>query len=133
MMTEYAVMDVPRLYRDMPGYQAAQTNREWRRTTIVRPELDPKPPFASINSNAGPCPLSDLARCSTIGRWQFSGDDEAELGGLLYRVQFGAVVAIYSSGTTAAFMSLISQRPLTRIKVSLEFECVAILFDTFST
>ena len=30
------------LHRDMPGYQAAQTNREWRRTTIVRPELDPK-------------------------------------------------------------------------------------------
>ncbi len=38
MMTEYIVMHVLRLHRDMPGYQAAQANREWRRTTIVRPE-----------------------------------------------------------------------------------------------
>jgi glyoxylate/hydroxypyruvate reductase A len=37
MMTEYVVMHVLRLHRDMPGYQAAQANREWRRTTIVRP------------------------------------------------------------------------------------------------
>jgi glyoxylate/hydroxypyruvate reductase A len=38
MMTEYVVMHVLRLHRDLPGYQAAQTNREWRRTRIVRPE-----------------------------------------------------------------------------------------------
>src|SRR5215467_8078765 len=38
MMTEYVVMHVLRLHRDMPGYQAAQANREWGRTTIVRPE-----------------------------------------------------------------------------------------------
>jgi len=38
MMTEYVVMHVLRLHRDVHGYQAAQTNREWRRTTIVRPE-----------------------------------------------------------------------------------------------
>jgi glyoxylate/hydroxypyruvate reductase len=38
MMTEYVVMHVLRLHRDMPGYQAAQANREWRRTMIVRPE-----------------------------------------------------------------------------------------------
>ena len=38
MMTEYVVMHVLRLHRDMPGYQAAQANREWRRTTIARPE-----------------------------------------------------------------------------------------------
>ena len=56
------VMHVLRLHRDMPGYQAAQTNREWCRTTIVRPELDPKPPFASINSNAGPCPKAAVRR-----------------------------------------------------------------------
>jgi glyoxylate/hydroxypyruvate reductase A len=37
MMTEYVVMHVLRFHRDMPGYQAAQANREWRRTTIVRP------------------------------------------------------------------------------------------------
>jgi glyoxylate/hydroxypyruvate reductase A len=38
MMTEYVIMHVLRLHRDMPGYQAAQANREWRRTRIVRPE-----------------------------------------------------------------------------------------------
>ena len=38
MMTEYVVMHVLRLHRDMPGYAAAQANREWRRTRIVRPE-----------------------------------------------------------------------------------------------
>jgi glyoxylate/hydroxypyruvate reductase A len=38
MMTEYVVMHVLRLHRDMPGYQAAQANREWRRVPIVRPE-----------------------------------------------------------------------------------------------
>jgi glyoxylate/hydroxypyruvate reductase len=38
MMTEYVVMHVLRLHRDMPGYQAAQANREWRRATILRPE-----------------------------------------------------------------------------------------------
>jgi glyoxylate/hydroxypyruvate reductase len=38
MMTEYVVMHVLRLHRDIPGYQMAQANREWRRTRIVRPE-----------------------------------------------------------------------------------------------
>jgi glyoxylate/hydroxypyruvate reductase A len=38
MMTEYVVMHVLRFHRDMPGYAAAQANREWCRTTIVRPE-----------------------------------------------------------------------------------------------
>jgi glyoxylate/hydroxypyruvate reductase A len=38
MMTEYVVMHVLRFHRDMPGYQAAQANCEWRRTRIVRPE-----------------------------------------------------------------------------------------------
>ena len=38
MMTEYVVMHVLRFHRDMPGYQAAQARREWRRVTIVRPE-----------------------------------------------------------------------------------------------
>src|ERR1700752_5283327 len=36
MMTEYVLMHVLRFHRDMPGYQAAQAKREWRRTTIVR-------------------------------------------------------------------------------------------------
>ena len=38
MMTEYVVMHVLRLHRDMPGYAAAQARKEWRRTTIARPE-----------------------------------------------------------------------------------------------
>ena len=38
MMTEYGIMHVLRLHRDMPGYQAAQANREWRRVPIARPE-----------------------------------------------------------------------------------------------
>src|SRR6266436_4861392 len=38
MMTEYVIMHVLRFHRDMPGYQMAQANREWRRTRIARPE-----------------------------------------------------------------------------------------------
>jgi glyoxylate/hydroxypyruvate reductase len=38
MMTEYVVMHVLRFHRDLPGYAAAQARKEWRRTTIVRPE-----------------------------------------------------------------------------------------------
>ena len=38
MMTEYVVMHVLRFHRDMPGYQAAQARREWRRVPIARPE-----------------------------------------------------------------------------------------------
>lgn len=38
MMTEYTVMHVLRLHRDVPGYQAAQARKEWRRVPIVRPE-----------------------------------------------------------------------------------------------
>jgi glyoxylate/hydroxypyruvate reductase A len=38
MMTEYVVMHVLRFHRDMPAYQNAQANREWRRVPIVRPE-----------------------------------------------------------------------------------------------
>jgi glyoxylate/hydroxypyruvate reductase A len=38
MMTEYVVMHVLRFHRDMPAYQAAQANRQWRRAPIIRPE-----------------------------------------------------------------------------------------------
>ena len=38
MMTEYTVMHVLRLHRDVPGYQAAQARKEWLRVPIVRPE-----------------------------------------------------------------------------------------------
>jgi glyoxylate/hydroxypyruvate reductase A len=38
MMTEYVVMHVLRLHREMPAYQAAQARKEWRRAPIMRPE-----------------------------------------------------------------------------------------------
>ncbi|HTW51060.1 MAG TPA: NAD(P)-dependent oxidoreductase, partial [Stellaceae bacterium] len=38
MMTEYTVMHVLRLHREMPKYHEAQANKEWLRTRIVRPE-----------------------------------------------------------------------------------------------
>lgn len=38
MMTEYVIMHVLRLHRDMPAYQAAQAKREWLRAPITRPE-----------------------------------------------------------------------------------------------
>jgi glyoxylate/hydroxypyruvate reductase A len=38
MMTEYVVMHVLRLHRDMPAYQSAQARREWLRAPILRPE-----------------------------------------------------------------------------------------------
>jgi glyoxylate/hydroxypyruvate reductase A len=38
MMTEYVLMHVLRFHREMPAYQAAQANREWRRVAIARPE-----------------------------------------------------------------------------------------------
>jgi glyoxylate/hydroxypyruvate reductase len=38
MMTEYVIMHVLRLHREMPAYQAAQSKREWLRAPITRPE-----------------------------------------------------------------------------------------------
>ena len=38
MMTEYVVMHVLRLHRDMPAYEAAQRRREWLRVRIARPQ-----------------------------------------------------------------------------------------------
>jgi glyoxylate/hydroxypyruvate reductase A len=38
MMTEYVVMHVLRLHREMPAYQEAQARREWRVAPIARPE-----------------------------------------------------------------------------------------------
>lgn len=38
MMTEYVLMHVLRLHREMPLYQEAQSRGEWLRRTIVRPE-----------------------------------------------------------------------------------------------
>lgn len=38
MMTEYVVMHVLRLHRELPKYQAAQTRKEWLRVPIKRPE-----------------------------------------------------------------------------------------------
>src|SRR3954452_8105110 len=38
MMTEYVVMHVLRLHREMPAYQEAQARREWRVAPITRPD-----------------------------------------------------------------------------------------------
>jgi glyoxylate/hydroxypyruvate reductase A len=38
MMTEYVVMHVLRLHREMPEYAQAQARKEWRRAPILRPE-----------------------------------------------------------------------------------------------
>ena len=38
MMTEYVIMHVLRLHREMPAYQESQARREWRRVPIKRPE-----------------------------------------------------------------------------------------------
>ena len=38
MMTEYVIMHVLRLHREMPLYQEAQAKREWLRRPIVRPD-----------------------------------------------------------------------------------------------
>jgi glyoxylate/hydroxypyruvate reductase A len=38
MMTEYVIMHVLRLHREMPAYQEAQARREWLRQPIVRPD-----------------------------------------------------------------------------------------------
>ena len=38
MMTEYVIMHVLRLHREMPLYQEAQSRREWLRRPILRPE-----------------------------------------------------------------------------------------------
>ncbi|MDO9713347.1 2-hydroxyacid dehydrogenase [Paracraurococcus lichenis] len=38
MMTEYVIMHVLRLHREVPLYQQAQAQREWLRRPIVRPE-----------------------------------------------------------------------------------------------
>jgi len=38
MMTEYVVMHVLRLHREMPEYLEAQKRKEWRRAPILRPE-----------------------------------------------------------------------------------------------
>lgn len=38
MMTEYVIMHVLRLHRELPAYHAAQARKEWRRVPIMRPE-----------------------------------------------------------------------------------------------
>jgi glyoxylate/hydroxypyruvate reductase A len=38
MMTEYVIMHVLRLHREMPTYHAAQAQRKWHRVPIVRPD-----------------------------------------------------------------------------------------------
>ena len=88
MMTEYTVMHVLRLHREMPKYQAAQANREWLRTRIVRPEerrvgflgygLMAKPPALVLKSLG--FPVSAWVRSPRAGEEVeiFAGPDQLE-------------------------------------------------------
>jgi glyoxylate/hydroxypyruvate reductase len=88
MMTEYTVMHVLRLHREMPKYQAAQANREWLRTRIVRPEerrvgflgygLMAKPPALVLKSLG--FPVSAWVRSPHAGEEVriFAGPDQLE-------------------------------------------------------
>lgn len=88
MMTEYVVMHVLRFHREMPKYQAAQANREWLRTRIVRPEerrigflgygLMAKPPALVLQSLG--FPVSAWVRSPRRGEAVtiFAGDEQLE-------------------------------------------------------
>jgi glyoxylate/hydroxypyruvate reductase A len=76
MMTEYVVMHVLRFHRDMPGYQAAQANREWRRTKIVRPE-ERRIGFLGLGLMAKPQALVLQSLGFPVSAWVRSPRDEA--------------------------------------------------------
>ncbi len=76
MMTEYVVMHVLRFHRDMPGYQAAQANREWRRTRIVRPE-ERRIGFLGLGLMAKPPALVLRSLGFPVSAWVRSPRDEA--------------------------------------------------------
>jgi glyoxylate/hydroxypyruvate reductase A len=88
MMTEYVVMHALRFHRDMPGYQAAQANREWRRTRIVRPEerrigflgfgLMAKPPALVLRSLGFPVSAWVRSPRDEAGIAIFHGSDQLE-------------------------------------------------------
>jgi glyoxylate/hydroxypyruvate reductase A len=78
MMTEYVVMHVLRLHRDMPGYQRAQANREWRRTRIVRPE-ERRVGFLGYGMMAKPPALALQSLGFKVQAWVRSPRETAEV------------------------------------------------------
>ena len=78
MMTEYVIMHVLRFHRDMPGYQAAQANREWRRTRIVRPE-ERRVGFLGYGMMAKPPALMLKSLGFNVSAWVRSPREAAEV------------------------------------------------------
>jgi len=78
MMTEYVIMHVLRFHRDMPGYQAAQANREWRRTRIVRPE-ERRVGFLGYGMMAKPPALVLKSLGFNVSAWVRSPREAAEV------------------------------------------------------
>jgi glyoxylate/hydroxypyruvate reductase A len=78
MMTEYVVMHVLRLHRDMPAYQRAQANREWRKAPIVRPE-DRRVGFLGYGMMAKAPALVLKSLGFTVSAWVRSPREAAEL------------------------------------------------------
>jgi glyoxylate/hydroxypyruvate reductase len=78
MMTEYVVMHVLRLHRDMPGYQAAQARREWRRTRIVRPE-ERRIGFLGLGLMARPPALALKSLGFPVRAWVRRPREDAEI------------------------------------------------------
>jgi len=78
MMTEYVIMHVLRFHRDLPGYQAAQANREWRRTRIVRPE-ERRVGFLGYGMMAKPPALMLKSLGFNVSAWVRSPREAAEV------------------------------------------------------
>ncbi len=88
MMTEYVVMHVLCLHREMPAYQARQARREWHRGRIVRPEerrvgflgygMMAKAPAGALKTLG--FPVSAWVRRGRVGEDVplFHGDDQLE-------------------------------------------------------
>ena len=78
MMTEYTVMHVLRLHREMPKYEEAQKNREWLRTGIVRPE-ERRIGFLGLGLMARPPALVLQSLGFPVSAWVRSPRDEPEI------------------------------------------------------
>jgi len=78
MMTEYVVMHVLRLHREMPLYQEAQARREWLRRPILRPE-ERRVGFLGLGLMAKAPALVLTSLGFPVSAWVRSPRPEAEL------------------------------------------------------
>lgn len=78
MMTEYVVMHVLRLHREMPKYQAAQQRKEWLRVPIRRPE-DRRVGFLGFGMMAKAPALVLQSLGFKVSAWVRSPRDKAEV------------------------------------------------------